>query len=155
MKRSLCIALICLLIGAAALAEVPRLSDDLFAGAKQAVVYLASGEYERVVTVLPFSDVAPSAQEWESFSANYSNLEDIQSDYAVGFWTGTMWVIAVPMQVPETGDVEVLALSSEDGVSFNGYRYATWAQIESAYARSDRVLWNVEYVGGTPTLIAD
>lgn len=155
MKRSLCIALICLLIGAMALAEVPRLSDDLFVSAKQAVVYLASGEYERIVTVLPFSDVAPGASEWESFSANYSNLEDVQSEYSVGFWTGTVWVIAVPIQAPETGDVEVLALSSEDGVSFNGYRYATWAQIEAAYTDSDRVLWNVEYVGGTPTLIAD
>lgn len=155
MKKCLCIVLICLMIGAAALAEVPSLSNNLFASAKQAVVYLASGEYERMVTLLPFSDVAPSAQEWEGFAANYANLNDIQTDYSVGFWTGSMWVIAVPMQVPETGDVEALALSSEDGVSFSGYRYATWAQVEAAYADSERVLWNAEYVGGTPTLVAD
>ena len=155
MKKILCLALICLLIGAAAFAEVPHLSDDLFVCAKQAVVYLASGEYERIVTLLPFSGTAPGAQEWESFSANYTNLNDIQNDYSVGFWTGTMWVIAVPMQIPEAGTVEVLALSSEDGVTFSGYLYANWARIEAAYAKSDRVLWNEEYVGGKPTLAVD
>ena len=50
---------------------------------------------------------------------------------------------------------QLVDTTSEDGVSFNGYHYATWAQIEAAYTDSDRVLWNVEYVGGTPTLIAD
>lgn len=154
-KKALCLILIGLLIGAVALADVPQLSDNLFASAKQAVGYLASGEYERMVTLLPFSDVAPSAQEWESFSSNYANLEDVQSDYAVGFWTGGMWVVAVPIQVPENGDVEVLALSSEDGASFTGYRYATWAQVESACNSSDRVVWNVEYIDGVPTLLAD
>ena len=155
MKKALCLILVGLLIGAAALADVPQLSDSLFASAKQAVGYLASGEYERLVTLLPFSDVAPSAQEWESFAGNYGDLENVQSDYAVGFWMNGMWVVAVPIQVPDNGDVEVLALSSEDGASFNGYRYATWAQVESACANSDRVVWNVEYISGTPTLVMD
>lgn len=155
MKKTLCLILIALLIGAAALADVPQLSDKLFASAKQAVQYLASGEYERLVTLLPFSDIAPSAQEWESFARNYGDLSSVQSDYAVGFWTGSMWVVAVPVQVPESGDVEVLALSSEDGASFYGYRYATWAQVESAVNSSDRVVWNSEYIGGMPTLEMD
>ena len=88
MKKALCFILIGLLIGAAALAEAPHLSDDLFASAKQAVGYLASGEYERLVTLMPFSDVAPSAQEWESFARSFDDLTAVQSDYAVGFWTG-------------------------------------------------------------------
>ena len=155
MKKALCFILIGLLIGAAALAEAPHLSDDLFASAKQAVGYLASGEYERLVTLMPFSDVAPSAQEWESFARNFDDLTAVQSDYAVGLWTGDMWVVAVPVQVPDSGDVEVLALSSEDGDSFYGYRYATWAQVEAACENSDRVVWNVEYIDGTPTLEMD
>lgn len=156
-RKRMCAALaVCLLLcGAMALAEAPDLSDSLFSSAKQAVGYLASGEYERLVTLLPFSDVAPGASEWASFAGNYADLSDPQSDYAVAFWTGNIWVLAVPIQVPDSGEVEVLALSSEDGSTFNGYRYGTWSQVESAYATSERVLWNKEYVGGTPTLIAD
>ena len=67
MKKWICIVLAILLIGTSALAA-PQLSDSLFSSAKQAVGYLASGEYERLVTLLPFSDVAPSASEWESFA---------------------------------------------------------------------------------------
>jgi len=155
MKKLLCLTLVILLIGTTALAGAPKLSDSLFGSAKKAVGYLASGEYERLVTLLPFSDVAPSASEWERFADNYSNRSHIQSDYAVAFWTGSIWVVAVPLQVPDSGSVEVLALSSEDGDSFNGYRYATWSQIEKAYSGSDRVLWNREYVGDAATIVAD
>ena len=155
MKKVLCVALVCLLIGTTALAGAPKLSDSLFGSAKKAVGYLASGEYERLVTLLPISDSSPSASEWERFADNYSNLSHIQSDYAVAFWTGSIWVVAVPMQVPDSGSVEVLALSSEDGSSFNGYRYATWSQIEKAYSDSSRVVWNREYVGENATVVAD
>ncbi|MBQ8109108.1 MAG: hypothetical protein IJ124_02950 [Clostridia bacterium] len=155
MKKMMCLVLALLIAGTAALADAPQLSDSLFSSAKQAVGYLASGEYERLVTLLPFSDVAPSASEWESFAANFSNLNGVQSDYAVAYWTGTYWVVAVPLQAPENGSVEALVLGSEDGSSFIGYRYATWSQVESGYSTSDRVLWNIEYVGGTPTVIAD
>ena len=154
MKKALCIVLALLLIGATAMA-VPQLSDGLFASAKQAVGYLASGEYERLVTLLPFSDVAPSASEWESFAANYADLTNVQSTYAVAFYSGSIWVVAVPVQEPADGSVEVLALSSEDGATFNGYRYATWSQVEAACQQSDHVVWNKEYVGGTPTVVAD
>ena len=64
-------------------------------------------------------------------------------------------MVAVPLQAPENGSVEALVLGSEDGSSFIAYRYATWSQVESGYSTSDRVLWNIEYVGGTPTVIAD
>jgi len=155
MKRVLCVVIACLLIGTSALAGAPKLSDSLFGCAKQAVGYLASGEYERLVTLLPFSDIAPSASEWERFADNYSNLHSIQSEYAVAFWSGSVWVVAVPLQVPDHGSVEVLALSSEDGSTFNGYRYATWSQIENAYSKSSRVQWNREYVGDSATVEAD
>ena len=155
MKKLICAVLVLLLMGSAALAGAPKLSDSLFGSAKKAVGYLAAGEYERLVTLLPFSDVSPSASEWERFADNYSNRKHIQSDYAVAFWTGSIWVVAVPLQVPDSGSVEVLALSSEDGDSFNGYRYATWSQIEKAYSDCDRVLWNREYVGDAATVVAD
>ena len=155
MKKMLCVMLALMLIGAVALADVPQLSSSLFSSAKHAVAYLASGEYERLVKLLPFSGVAPSASEWESFAGNYSDLSNIQSDYAVAFWTGKVWVVAVPLQVPEDGSVEVLALSSEDGSTFNGYSYGTWSQVEGGYSQSSHVQWNDEYVGGTPTVVAD
>ena len=154
MKKTLCALLALLLLGATALAA-PQLSDGLFTSAKQAVSYLASGEYERLVTLLPFSGVSPSAAEWESFAANYADLTNVQADYAVAFYNGGIWVVAVPIQIPEDGTVEVLALSSEDGTAFNGYRYATWAQVEAACQQSDHVIWNDEYVGGTPTVVLD
>ena len=155
MKKLICFTLILLLIGSTALAGAPKLSGSLFSSAKKAVGYLASGEYERLVTLLPFSGVSPSASDWESFADNYSDFSHIQSDYAVAFWNGSVWVVAVPLQVPDSGSVEVLALSSEDGKSFDGYRYATWSQIEKACAKSDHVLWNDEYLEGTPNVVAD
>ena len=79
MKKFLCLVLALMMIGSAAFA-VPQLSDSLFSSAKQAVSYLASGEFERLVTLLPFSDVAPSAAEWERFAGNFSTLSDVQTD---------------------------------------------------------------------------
>ena len=155
MKKLVCAVLIGLMIGATALAGAPSLSDSLFSSAKQAVSYLASGEYERLVSILPFSDTPPSASEWERFADSFSDFSDLQSDYAVAFWMGSYWVVAVPLQVPDNGSVEVLALSSEDGETFNGYRCATWSQVEKAYGNIKRVLWNREYVGGSATVVAD
>ena len=155
MKKLLCVLVALLLIGTTALAGAPTLSDSLFGSAKKAVGYLASGEYERLVTLLPFSDVSPSASEWERFADNFEDMSHIQSDYAVAFWTGSIWVVAVPLQVPDSGSVEVLALSSEDGSTFNGYRYATWKQVEKALGDSSRVVWNREYVGDSATVVAD
>lgn len=154
MKKVLCILLALMLIGSTAFA-VPQLSEGLFNSAKQAMVVLASGEYERLVTLLPFSGDAPSAAEWERFAGIFSNLSNIQTDYAVAYWSGSNWNVAVPAQVPDSPDVEALVLGSDDGVSFIGYRYATWSRIESEYSASDYVIWNREYVSGAPTVVAD
>lgn len=155
MKKTLCIILAVLLFGMTALAAVPEPSDSLFTSAKQALVYLGSGEYERLVTLLPFSGDAPSADEWEGFVANFSDLTSVQTDYAVAFWMGSVWAVAVPVQPPENGDVEALVLTSEDGSTFSGYGYAKWSDVEARYSQSDRVVWNVEYLGGAPVIVAD
>jgi len=156
MKRLITLMLALLLIGSCALAAgAPQLSGGLYSAAKQAVGYLASGEYERLVTLLPFSGTAPSASEWESFARNYRDTSNIQRDYAVAYWTGSAWRIAVPLQVPSSGGVEVLMLISEDGSTLTGYRYATWSQVEGEYGSSDHILWNQEYVSGPPQVYAD
>ena len=155
MKKVACLALVLMLIAASALADIPKPTWALFSYTKQALSYLASGEYERLVTTLPFSDVAPSASEWEGFARNFSTLSSYQTDYAVGYWTGSAWKVAVPVQVPDDGSVEVFVLISDDGNTFSGYRYTNWAQIHAEYSSSDYVFWDQEYVGGPPTVYAD
>ena len=155
MKKTLCAILALLMIGTAALAGAPKLSAGLFDCAKQALVALASGDYDDLSDRLPFSGVAPDAAQWQRLAEGYADLSSVQTDYAVGFWTGNIWVIAVPVQPPADASVEVLAFSSEDGATFNACRYATWDQVESAYSNSSRVIWNQEYVGGSATVMAD
>ena len=155
-KTIIAILALALLLAAAAQATgAPQFSSALFDSGKAAMGFLASGEYERLVTLLPFSGVAPGAAEWESFAGNFQNLSNVQSDYAVAWWTGATWRLAVPAQAPDSGDVEALVLTSEDGASFDGYQYALWAQVEQAYAMGDHVLWNQEYVDGAPLVFID
>lgn len=155
MKKTLLAVMALLLAGTVALAGAPKLSSGLFDSAKQALVVLASGNYEGLSDRLPFSGDAPDARQWQGLAEGFTDLSGVQTDYAVGFWTGKIWVIAVPVQPPSDGSVEVLAFSSEDGATFNACRCATWKQIESAFSDSDRVIWNQEYVGGSATVVAD
>ena len=150
MKRTLCAILALILVGTAALAA-PRLSPGLFDSAKQALVALAAGGYDELADGLPFSD----ASQWQRLAEGYASLEDVQTDYAVAFWTGNIWVVAVPLQPPTDGAVEVLAFSSADGDSFDACRSAVWSQVESACSESSRVVWDKEYVGGSATVVAD
>lgn len=159
MKRLLSVLLAVLLLipSAAAFTEVPQFSSTLFECGKQALVYLASGEYERLVTLLPFSDVSPSAAEWQSFAeGNFSSLSDgVQTEYAVAYWTGFLWKLAIPVSEPSSGEVETLVLTSADGVSFTGYRYSTWGDVRNEYLYASYVTWDKEYIGGTPFIAAD
>lgn len=155
MKKTLLAVLALLLAGMAALAGAPKLSPGLFDSAKQALVSLAAGDYEGLSNGLPFSGSAPDASRWQRLAESYSDLTDVQTEYAVAFWMDNLWVVAVPVQPPSDGSVEVLAFSSEDGFSFNACRYATWEQVESAYCDSSRVIWDKEYVGGSATVVAD
>lgn len=154
MKKTICLVLIALITLCAAQAA-PQLSDSLFAAAKQAALCLTTGDYDRLTDSMPFSGTAPDADEWASFAANYSAAGVAQQDYAVAYWSNGGWRVAVPMETPDSSDVEVLLLTSEDGYTFSGYRYASWGQVEREYAGSDHVLWNREYVPGAPQVFAD
>ena len=141
MKRKLCMALavlllLCALTGLAA----PELSKKLLKTAESAAAYLASGEYERLVTLLPYSGVAPGAAEWERFARNYDRLVPVVPTQAIAYWMGECWVIAVPMADDIDEDTEALILLTEDGSAITGYRYATWAQVRKESARYDNVI---------------
>lgn len=151
MKKLICLLLIAALLAPAALADsAPKLNSNLFEYAKKALYCLASGEYEKIVTNLPFSDVSPSASEWQSFSGNFYVLSDPQTEYSVAYWNGVCWNVAVPVSEPTDGNVEVLVLTSCDGAAFSGYRYEIWEQIQTEYAASEHVSWNKEYAGSAP-----
>ena len=138
MKKALCAVMVLLLMGAVALAGAPKLSSSLFDRAKEALASLAAGDYEALSDNLPFSENAPDSSEWKRLAEKYADLSFVQSDYAVAFWTGSIWVVAVPVQAPSDGSVEALAFSSEDGVQFNACRYASrwkrpWATAAGSY----------------------
>ena len=133
MKRWLCAALILALLTSAGALAAPELSGKLVKAAKSAVGYLASGEYERLVTLLPFSGVAPGAAEWERFARNYDAIS--KGGKPVAYWKGGCWNIAVPVSGGD--DAEALMLLSEDGSTFTVYRYATWSQAKDEYRNSD------------------
>ena len=159
MKRTISLILVFLLIFSAAAfaSEIPQMNGDLFISAKQALVYLVSGEYERLVTLLPFSDVSPSASEWQSFvEGNFVALpEVVQSEYSVAYWTGNVWKLAVPVSEPSDDSVETLVLTSPDGSAFSGYGYSTWAEVKGEYLFASYVTWDVEYLGAEPVITAD
>lgn len=149
-------AVILSVCASSALAEVPSLSDGLFKDAKHAISCLASGDYDDAVTSLPFSDVSPSAEEWRSFAeGSFSSLSGAspQTKYAVGYWTGRIWKIAVPVSEPSSGSVETLVLASEDGSTFTGYGCARWSDVSSEYASSKYVVWNDEYNASTSAVV--
>ena len=137
--------------------SVPDISDSLFSAAKEALSLLSYGEYESVCDVLPFADVAPSAEEWANFAGNFSTLDSgtVQREISVAYWQNSSWSLAVPVSEPNKDSVETLILRSDDGQTFSGYKYATWGEAHSGYESSDYVVWNEEYVAGTPVVIAD
>ena len=141
MKRKLCMALaVLLLLSALTGLAAPELSKKLLKTAESAAAYLASGEYERLVTLLPYSGVAPGAAEWERFARNYDRLVPVVPTQAVAYWMGECWIIAVPMADDIDEDTEALILLTEDGSAITGYRYATWAQVKKESARYDNVI---------------
>ena len=153
MKRMLCTLLLLMLLTSPALAA-PQLSDSLFASAKQAAQCLVTGDYDALIR-MPFSGEAPDANEWAAFAASFTTGGYAQQEYAVGYWVNESWRVAVPLRAPESADVEVLLLTSDDGYTFSGYRCALWGQVEQEYALSEHVVWNSEYVPAAPRLFAD
>ena len=155
MKKILAIALATLLLLTCACAEVASPSDMLFKYAKAALHSLAIGDYDQLVTALPFSDMSPSADEWRDFAkGSFTNLPAApQQQYAVAYWQGDCWKVAVPVAEPDSDSVEALILISEDGVSFSGYGCAMWNQVRSEYQSAEYVRWNEEYFGGTFAIV--
>ena len=137
--------------------DVPQLSPMLFPCAKQALVFIASGEYESLVTLLPFSGLSPSAAEWQSFvEGNFLTLTpQVQTEYSVAYWTGSCWKLAVPVANPDNDYVETLVLTSPDGMTFSGYRYCQWWEVVGEYEIASYVTWNKEYVGSAPVIAID
>lgn len=138
-------------------AETPGLSEKLFKYAKNALSCLASGEFDKVVTSLPFSDISPSADEWRNFAqGSFSSLFGVtpQSKYAVAYWNGRAWMLAVPVSEPNSGSVEALILTSEDGSTFTGYGCAVWANVKREYEASPYVVWDEEYSASTSVIVA-
>lgn len=156
-KISLLLAVLLIVSATAFASEVPQIHGNLFLCAKQSLIHLASGEYERLVTLLPFSDVAPSAAEWQSFvEGNFIALpEHVQTEYSVAYWTGKVWKLAVPVSEPSNDAVETLVLTSPDGSSFSGYGYSTWAEVKGEYLFASYVTWDVEYLGADPVITVD
>lgn len=155
-KRFCCTLLAILLLTSVALAEVPSLSENMFKYAKGTLSCLASGAYDKIVTSVPFSGVSPSADEWAGFAeGGFTDLPGStpQTKYAVAYWTGVSWKIAVPVSEPNSASVEALVLISEDGQSVTGYGCSSWSQVSSEYESSNYVHWNAEYNASTSAVV--
>ena len=156
MKKIILFMLAAVMLMTAACAEVSQPSEKLFAYAKAALRCLAIGDYDQLVTSLPFSELSPSADEWQNFArGSFTTLIGAapQQQYAVAYWQDSFWKVAVPVIEPSGDWVEALILVSEDGKSFSGYGCALWGQIRSEYQAADYVRWNEEYFGGTSAVI--
>lgn len=145
-KRMWVVALMLALLAVTPALAAAQLSGSLFSAAKQALSCLAAGDYERVSSLLPYSGEAPDAEEWARFARNFSQLSNVQRDYAVAYWSGG-WRVVVPVRPPANGGVEALMLLSDDGRTFSGYKYVTWSKVAREYAASEKVIWDQEYVG--------
>ena len=148
------LAIVLTLIASASAAAA--LSGKAFTYAKGALTALADGDFDAVVTHLPFSGVSPSAGEWKSFAENaFGGLigSAPQTTYAVAYWTGSVWKVAVPVSTPDDPAVETFVLTSEDGESFIGYARAPWSSVVSEYQSASHVAWNDEYSGSTSAVI--
>ena len=159
MKKFICCILLAALLvvcASSAYAQVPSLSGSLFQYAKSALTNLASGDYQKVVTSLPFSDVSPSADEWRNLAeGSFSSLSGSspQTRYAVAYWIGNVWKVAVPVSEPSSGGVETLVLVSEDGKTFTGYGCSSWKKVTGEFQSSDYVSWNEEYNASTSVVV--
>lgn len=158
-KRILAAILAALLLFASALAESspPKLSDDLFAQAKEALSRLSYGEYAQISGLLSWSSSAPETSFWEGLAGKFRTLNNgtVQRDVAVGWWAGSAWYIAVPLAEPNSEQVEAMVFASSDGQRFSGAAKSLWGDVRDAYESSDFVRWNVEYVAGTPVIEND
>ena len=155
MKKRLMWLIIAVLLFTCAVAQadkIPKLDDALFADAKQALQYIANGDYESAAALLEFVD----ADELKKFSGSFTTLSaDVQTYVSVAFWNQNAWYIAVPLYEPADSGIEVIAFMSDDGASFCGYQYYTWGDVEAEYSACDYVTWNEEYISQNDLVIIE
>lgn len=145
-----------------ALAETAGPGEDFFDRGREALMLLSLGETDRALEVLDFAFDAESMQSEEGFrqfvSNSFSLLDSgvVQSEVAV-CWLGEdgIWRLGLPIVEPAAGDIEVLVLDSCDLTVFCGYSATTWGLLEEEVALAPEAYWNVEYLPGTPVLMAD
>lgn len=143
------ISLLAMLLSLTAQAEnvVIELDEQLFMNAKQALTLFDAGDYEAAAELLQFA----GAEEFEKFiTGNYTTFgeEPVQTIVSVAWWTGSAWVIAVPLHEPAAPEVETMVLLTDniDCTTFCGYAHALWGDVEAVLAECDYVIWNEEYV---------
>lgn len=133
-------------------------AKTMFKYAKNTLKALATCNYDLIVESLPVSGISPDASEWENFAVRGLSLNpgiSPQTKYAVAYRRDSRWRIAVPVNTPDSGNVPVLFLDSEDGSTFCGYGCNTWAETVAEYKSSDNVVWNDEYFGSAATAETD
>jgi len=158
MKKIFCCMLIAVMLicSMAAQAQTPVLAEHMFKYTKATLTTLAAGAYEKLVANLPFSGMSPSAQEWRSLAeGSFTALlgSTPQTRYAVAYYNGMMWKIAVPVSEPVHDGIETLVLLSEDGSTFSGYSCAPWGSVVREYQAADYVTWNEEYNASTSVFV--
>lgn len=134
---------------------VPGFDTDLFLSASEALYDLSVGDYDGVVTCLPFSDLPPDIDEWRSFSReSLRTLKDsrVQTDFQVAYWYASHWRVAVPLHSPAEDDTEVFVLISEDGEVFSGYACARWGDIQKDIGFSDHVIRSTDLLPGSASV---
>lgn len=152
MKKIIATLLAALFMLTGALAsEVTEIGAQQFIDAKQTLALFAAGDYETAAAILGFAD----APELERFAAgNFATLNmGVQTRVSVAYYTGKTWKLAVPLQEPASSDIETMILISSDGISFIGYQYAQWGEVEAEFRYCDYVIWNEEYVSATPYIL--
>lgn len=148
-------AILAFMLPIVALAELEK---TLFDDAKQAVSLLSYGEYQKAIDKLDFSDNQPDSEEFARFVDE--NLDsvlygDVQCSVAVGYRKGSAWRLAVPVEEPEDGSVQVLVLRSKDGQSFDAYTATSWRDVMAEVDESETVIWNEAYEPDDQVFLTD
>lgn len=156
----LCIALVILCIGSAAVAETGNYSgslpEEMFLDAKQALSLMSYGEYEQALETLGLS--ATPVEEFSFFAeASFSYLSDgVQLEVAVACLTEEYgWILAIPLWEPDAIDVETFLLHSSDGLTFDGYTSATWEFVDQLLLLSKDTIWYNSYEPACSYVVAD
>jgi hypothetical protein len=157
-KKWIALALCAALFAASPLiANARGLDESLFDSAKEALTLLSYGEYQKALDKLNFTS-APTASEFEDFicfELDSVLTQAVQTDVAVAFQKSGKYWVALPVEEPVSRDVQVLLISSADGVRFDGYRAGAWGDALRAAGEDSSAVWNEPYDPGTLVVVPD